>query len=169
MDPDEELYLRAGLIATMGEDLWKLGRRPNWERLQRILAAILARESFFVGDDDSQQLVDHVRRRFDLSRESDGNSIVTRILLQDSGTNEQREKMAEVMKAVLSAGINPDLPATNGWRPSHVVGSFALLELVPVLFTCRPDMSAVNNNRDTPLGAALSDYVSFAVERTNSM
>jgi hypothetical protein len=70
--------------------------------------------------------------------------------------------MAFVTKLILSLGVHPDLPNSNGWRPSHVVGQRAVVELVEIIFSCRPDMTAlVNLSQHTPYDASTSTYVSI--------
>ncbi len=138
-------------------DLWKLGREENWGKLKRILAPIIDNEKFAVTELKQRLLIDDIRRRFDSSKDSFGYTILAGILCTNAT---DKKKMAEVADLVLSLGVHPDLPDTDAWIPAHVVGAYALYELVPTVFACRPDMSALNNNNHTPLEASRCTYVS---------
>ncbi len=102
-------------------------------------------------------LIDDIRRRFDSSKDSWGHTILGVILRTNAA---DKRRMADVADLVLSLGVHPDLASVRLWRPSHVVGGRALVELVPTIFACRPDMAAVNGNDCTPLEASQSTYVS---------
>jgi hypothetical protein len=138
-------------------DLWQLGLEQNWSELKRILAPITDSNPFAVTDLKYRLLIDDIRRRFDSSKDSWGHTILGVILRTNAA---DKRRMADVADLVLSLGVHPDLASVRLWRPSHVVGGRALVELVPTIFACRPDMAAVNGNDCTPLEASQSTYVS---------
>jgi hypothetical protein len=146
------------------EDLWELGWEENWKELKRILGPVTG-DNFAVTELKHRLLIDDIRRRFDSSKDMDGYTILSKILLTNAS---DYIKMTEVAALVLTAGVHPDLPNTKGWRPAHLVGHGARVELVSTIFACRPDMAARNINKDTPSMAALkSTYVSM-MQKTNT-
>lgn len=139
------------------ENLWELGLEKNWKELKRILAPVTGND-FAVTELKHRLIIDDIRRRFDSSKTKDGRTILEKILMSKAA---DKKEMADVAELILSIGINPDVPNAYGWRPSHIVGQEALVELAPTIFACRPDMTALNANKHTPLMAAsCTDYVS---------
>jgi hypothetical protein len=137
-------------------DLWQLGLEKNWDELKRILAPVI-NAKFAVTDLRHRLLIDDIRQRFDSSKDNRGYTILSIILYTNAA---DKKKMADVADCVLSLGIHPDLPGKNAWRPAHTVGALALVELVPTVYACRPDMKALNGLNRTPLGASQATYVS---------
>jgi hypothetical protein len=79
-------------------------------------------------------------------------------LLSEHLSKSNSEAQAEILKLILEIGVDPDVPAKkHGFRPSHTCASFGHVDLVPVIFACRPQMEAHNCNGDTPLQAAQRD------------
>jgi hypothetical protein len=117
-------------------DLWQLGLEENWEELKRILAPVTGK-SFAATELKHRLLIDDIRRRFDSSKDDNGNTILNTILLTNAV---DKRRMADVANLVLSVGVHPDLPDNDGRRPAHAVGVLALPELVETIFACRPDM-----------------------------
>ena len=139
-------------------NLWTLGWEENWKDLKRILAPVTDME-FAVTDLESRLRIDDVRRRFDSSKSASARMIL-HVILDTKAPD--KKGMADIAEMVLSIGVDPDLPSSRLWRPSHIVGQGGLPELVSTIFTCRPDMTARNNyNYDTPLQAAQRLYVSY--------
>jgi hypothetical protein len=137
-------------------DLWQLGLEKNWEKLKKILAPV-TNNTFAVTELKHRLLIDNIRRRFDSSKDSRGYTILGTILNTKAA---DKKRMADVADLVLSVGVHPDLPGINTWRPAHIVGEEALVELVSTIFACRPDMTALNSNGRTPLTASQGRYVS---------
>ena len=138
-------------------DLWMIGLEQNWEDLKRILAPVTGME-FAVTHLKSRLLIDDIRRRFDSSEDDGGRMILHEILLSNAS---DKKGMADIAEMVLSVGVDPDLAQNESWRPSHIVGCNAIPELVSTIFACRPSMTALNPNKDTPLEAARKqEYVS---------
>jgi hypothetical protein len=145
------------------KDLWRLGEEKNWDDLKRILAPITGND-FAVTELKHRLLIDDVRRRFDSSKDGNGNTILNPILLTNAA---DKRRMADVADLVLSVGVHPDMPDDKGLRPAHIVSFRACVELVSTIFACRPDMTALDNNEDTPLMAALRvNYVSTTQNQT---
>ena len=136
------------------ETLWTLKDANKWDTLSRILHPV-TNDDFCVKDVVSRLLVGDGRKKFDQSVGDSQRGLVYWILFDSSEKLSWSDvKRIEILKQVLSAGLNPDLPEANGWRPSHYCGSQALVHLTPMIFFCRPDMQAKNVNGHTPLQAA---------------
>ncbi len=136
-------------------NLWELGVEKNWEELQTILAPVTG-DDFAVTELTQRLLIDDVRQKFDSAKDSHENTILSRILLTNAA---DKIKMLNVAAVVMSVGVHPDVPAADGWRPAHIVGQEALVELVSTIYACRPDMAALNSNNLTPLTAAQAAFV----------
>jgi hypothetical protein len=138
-------------------NLWELGFEKNWEKLKKILAPVTG-NNFAVTEQKHRLLIDDIRRKFDASTTSSGRTIMEVVFVTNAAN---KRRMADVAELILSVGMNPDAPDDNGWRPAHIVGQAALVELVPTIFACRPDMTALNANKHTPfMAASCTNYVS---------
>ena len=94
----------------------------------------------------------------DGSKDPDGIGVLINVVAHSSRDN-------GLLKILLSAGIDPDQPMKNDFRPSHVCGQNGLLAAAEAIFLCRPDMKAMNSNDHTPLQAASYNYAKVGSER----
>ncbi len=119
------------------------------EKLQKILEQNFP-ASFAVIGIDGQVFVDKSRAVVDGSRHSDGSGLVS-LLVNYSPDS------VELLKSLLSIGVDPDQPNNDGNRPSHFCAYYASLPAAACIFMCRPDMAA-QGQYDSPLEAANVTY-----------
>jgi hypothetical protein len=136
------------------DNLFEAGYEGNAATLKRILAPITSL-SFGVTCAEQHVAVDKTRELFDSSVDEKGCSVIHHVLYAGE-VNVDRQ--CEVLKCLLAAGCDPDRPDVFDWRCSHSCGLKSYVEAARLLFLCRPDMSALNNNDDTPLQAAQDMY-----------
>jgi hypothetical protein len=132
---------------------YKLGIPKNWDSLKKILEPV-TNPDFSVTSLKQRLFVDRVRGLFDATVNSSGQNALRHVISSFAYDYQQQGGEEEVLKMVLSAGLNPDLADKDDWRPSHICGSHGLIHSVNVLFPCRVDMTAKNSNSKTPLEAA---------------
>jgi hypothetical protein len=143
-------------------ELWRLGFEEHWGELKRILGPVTGK-NFAVTELRHRLLIDDIRRRLDSSSAPVvGTTILHEIL---ANLNTDRKRIAVVADLVLSVGVNPDLRISGSWgdgcRTSHMVAVLGLVELVPTIFACRPEMTALNDFNSTPLEVASATHVSM--------
>ncbi|CAG0914253.1 unnamed protein product [Notodromas monacha] len=109
------------------ENLWMLGRRDNWPRLREIIRPLSAlrdnskeEDGFFVTSAAKQALIDDLRMRMDSSKDADtGMNLVYETVSFNGGDD------GELLKLILSIGLDPDVAKKYSWRPLHVCASYA--------------------------------------------
>jgi ankyrin repeat protein len=138
--------------APVGVKLWDLGKEKNWGALEASLEVLTAQDAVIRSPVDDDKLAE-IRRDFDGSKGPTAYGILHQ--LSHWGDN------ADLLKKILSIGVNPDLEGEDLWRPSHLCGAYGRVELMKVLLLCRPDMAAKNGNGQTPLQAAAVVQVSL--------
>jgi hypothetical protein len=134
--------------------LYKAGIRGNWRKLRSILEPIVD-PAFAVTDRETQRLVDTARQLFDESVDHLNYGAVCQIAWG-------QERGGRTLEQLLSIGVDPDVPGAKidgGFRLSHLCCQEGWRETASVVYLCRPDMTARNENNDTPLMAAESDGV----------
>jgi hypothetical protein len=126
--------------------------KRNWRKLRSILEP-LVNPDFAVTDRKTQRLIDTARQLFDASVDDAGLGAVCHTAWDQERTT---------LELLLSIGVDPDVRAASsdkGFLLSHFCGQQGWLETARAIFPCRPDMTARNDNNDTPLMAADSDGV----------
>lgn len=128
------------------DNLHEAGLLANHEKLKKILKTVLPCSIAVVTVED-QVFVDKSRALVDGSKDDKGFGLVWKVLVSSSNPT-------SLLKPLLSLGVDPDIPANCGSRPSHACGWYSLRTAAECLFLCRPDMTACDANGNTPLQAA---------------
>jgi hypothetical protein len=144
--------------------LWELGSKEFWPELKKLTCSFAfdsQKEGFSVTDATSRELIDGIRKAFDGSRSSNGDVGVLHKMMSFWCAEED----LDLLKRVLSLGLDPDRGDSLGWTPaSHCVKSNKYKSLT-LLFKLRINASLAKDERQENYGSVGREEVELVLRR----
>ena len=109
---------------------------------------------FWVTDKASEHELQQVRHAYDASKDKYKNTALHNLLLHGDHKCQ--------LRLLLAIGVHPDLAGHQNLRPSHLTTENGRSSCAQELYPCRPYLSAVNDNGNTPISIGVS-YIQMLV------